>query len=451
METVITDKRMMQFKLEGKTMVSPKTERTKRLSSYIASCAKTVKSRRFDVAESSLCLSDDTETLKAVQGMVKAFKRPELKVVLVIGIGGSNLGAKAVYDACGGAFDSLEMERTPKMIFADTCDPALITKVVDMLKIMITKPEQLVVNLISKSGGTTESIVNAEILIQQLQKKFPEILQCVVVTTDRDSKLWNAALSLGISVLEIPKHVGGRYSVFSAVGLFPLALVGLDVKSMLKGATEMRELCLEKNVKKNPAATSAIVLHGEFQRGKSIHDTFVFTPALESLGKWYRQLLGESIGKEKDVDGNIVHVGITPTVSVGSTDLHSVGQLYLAGPRHSVTTFVWAEKVGKDPVVPKKLLFSELVKGIEGQRVSHVLQAIRQGTMAAYAKQQLPCMSVALVDASPYELGAFLQFKMMEVMFLGSLFNVNAFDQPNVENYKTETRRILEIPLSSRA
>lgn len=433
----------MQFKLEGKTLGSSNEELTKRLSSYIASCAKTVKSHSFDVAEGSLCLTDDAETFKAVQGMVKSFKRPELKVVLVIGIGGSNLGTKAIYDACGGSFDSLEMERTPKLLFADTCDPVLITNVGDMLKILITKPEELVINLISKSGGTTESIVNAEILIQLLRKKFPEILQRVVVTTDKESKLWNAALALGISVLEIPKKVGGRYSVLSAVGLFPLALVNLDVKSLLKGAADMREICLEKNLKKNPAATSALVLHGEYEAGKTIHDTFMFTPSLESLGKWYRQLLGESIGKKTDSNGNIVHVGITPTVSVGSTDLHSVGQLYLGGPRHSVTTFVWAEKVAKDLSIPKKLLFGGLVDGIKGLRVSQIFQAIRRGTMAAYAKQELPCMSIALADSSTYELGAFLQFKMMEVMYLGSLFNVNAFDQPNVEAYKMETRRIL--------
>ncbi len=443
MAAEIIDNLYMQFELQSKISVALNTDQAKRLSSYILSCAKVVQSHQFDSPESSLCLPDDSETLKTVQGMVKAFKRPELKVVLVIGIGGSNLGTKAVYDACGGAFDSLEMERTPKLLFADTCDPALITKIGDMLKSLITKPEQLVINLISKSGGTTESIVNAEILIQLLQKKFPEILQRVVVTTDKESKLWNAALALGISVLEIPKKVGGRYSALSAVGLFPLALVNLDVKSLLKGATDMREICLEKNLKKNPAAISALVLHGEYEQGKTIHDTFMFTPSLESLGKWYRQLLGESIGKETDINGNVVHVGITPTVSVGSTDLHSVGQLYLGGPRHSVTTFVWAEKVVKDPIIPKKLLFGGLVDGIQGLRVSQVFQAIRQGTMAAYAKQDLPCMSIALADSSAYELGAFLQFKMMEVMYLGSLFNVNAFDQPNVEAYKTETRRIL--------
>lgn len=439
----IIDNLYMQFELQPKVSIPVNTDQAKRLSSYISSCSKIAQSHQFTSPESSLCLPDDDETLNAVQGMMKRFKRSELKAVLLIGIGGSNLGTKAVYDACGGAFDALEKERTPKLLFADTCDPALITRIGDMLKSLITKPEQLVINLISKSGGTTESVVNAEILIQQLMKKFPEIIQRIVVTTDRDSKLWNAALALGISVLEIPKQVGGRYSALSAVGLFPLGLLGLDIKALRDGAADMRDMCLEKSLKQNPAALSALFLHESYEQKLFIHDTFVFTPSLESLGKWYRQLLGESIGKETDVNGKVVHVGITPTVSVGSTDLHSVGQLYLGGPRHSVTTFVWAERVAKDPMVPKKLLFGSLVDGIQGLRVSQVFQAIRQGTMAAYAKQGLPCMSIALEDLSMYELGSFLQFKMMEVMYLGSLFNVNAFDQPNVEAYKTETRRIL--------
>ncbi len=391
--------------------------------------------------ECSINLATDQELLKIVLAAKRKLVTASLRYLIVIGIGGSNLGAKAVYDALYGYFDALRPKRFPKMIFLDTCDPEFLSHLKKFLQTEIKKSQEVLVNVISKSGTTTESAVNAEVVLQTLGKRFPKVGERIVVTTDKDSKLWQLARQKNFTLLEIPKQVGGRYSVLSAVGLFPLAVVGINVNALRTGALKMREGCLGDGME-NPALVSACVLYLQHQQGKAIHDTFVFHPELESLGKWYRQLMGESIGKEKDADGKTVNTGIFPSVSVGSTDLHSVGQLYLGGQQNIVTTFVAAKNYLRIKI-PEKLQFFGLVNGITGKTTSDVISAILEGVKIAYTKRGLPFMEIVLDDLSERSLGEFLQFKMMEMMYLGKLFNVNAFDQPNVESYKIETRKIL--------
>ena len=174
-----------------------------------------------------------------------------------------------------------------------------------------------------------------------------------------------------------------------------------------------------------------------------INDNFIFAPQLESVGKWYRQLMGESIGKETDLTGTTVHTGITPTVSVGSVDLHSVTQLYLGGPRDKVTTFVSTAAHDSDAKVPADQMFPTLVEHLGGVSASKIMNAILQGVKKTYKSQGLPFMEIELESVSPREIGAFFQFKMIEMMYLGKLLNINTFDQPQVELYKIETKKIL--------
>ena len=229
----------------------------------------------------------------------------------------------------------------------------------------------------------------------------------------------------------------------SAVGLFPLLLAGVDIKSLRAGAEGIRAQCLNIDINNNPAAQSALVAQQAYQHGQFVHDTFVFNSELESLGKWYRQLLGESIGKS-EIGVDTAKVGFVPTVSVGSTDLHSVGQLYLGGPARILTTFVHNAKDLQTFAVPKDRLFPKLATMITGKTSADIMSAIMAGTMKAYNAQALPFMEIIFDGITAYELGAFMQFKMIEMMYLGRLFSVNAFDQPAVELYKVETKRILE-------
>jgi glucose-6-phosphate isomerase len=309
------------------------------------------------------------------------------------------------------------------------------------LKQETVNSEEICINIVSKSGSTTETIVNFEILYSKLKEKFADIDKQIVVTTDEGSPLWKKAQEHSFAVLAMPKKVGGRYSVFSASGLLPLALVGVDIKDLVKSARDMRTRCLEADIHSNPALLSAVTTYLHSQNALRIHNTFFFNPELEMLGKWYRQLMGESIGKEKDTHGNMVHTGIVPIVSVGTTDLHSMAQLYFGGPRVMMTQFVWTTQ-DKKMRVPQDMTLP-LVDGVAGKTVSEIMSAILKGVQITYEKNHLPYMNIELSDISEKTLGKYMQFRMMEMMYLAKLMSVNAFDQPNVEEYKVETHAIL--------
>lgn len=425
------------------------------LESYLVQLQQLTQTKSYDRPEGFINLTDDSELLEAVLKIKQEKISPALKYFILTGIGGSNLGAKAVYDALFGYFDLLQPQRYPKMMFADTADPEFLRRLKNLLTLTIEKPAEVIINIISKSGATLETIVNFEIIYEVLNKRFGEQAKNqIIVTTDFGSTLWQKAKEQTIAVLGVPEKVGGRYSVLSAVGLLPLASVGVNIEKLVQGALNMREQCLQINFEQNPALVSAVITFLHFKRGKTINNTFCFHPELEVLGKWYRQLMGESIGKETDLDGTTVNIGITPTVSVGSTDLHSVLQLYLGGPKDKFTTFVYAnnspinitsQQLDTNNVIaiPKNLVFPGLIKNLAGKSVTAITQAIYEGVKIAYQQKALPFVEVLLPEISEFALGEFLQFKMMEMIFLAKLLNVNAFDQPNVELYKNETRRLL--------
>ncbi len=405
----------------------------KELEKYRQYLEKISKSKKYNVFESSIVLANDMSVRKVVQRCIRDTSSVKLRYIIVVGIGGSNLGTKAVYDALDGYADVLEGGRISKILFVDTLHEQWITRVCSVLA-SITDPQELLITIISKSGTTLETIAGAEIVIESM-RHLKKLSERIVAITDRDSKLWRHATKKKWHTLEIPQKVGGRYSVLSAVGLFPLALAGYNIDSLCRGALEMREKCLDRSFLKNPALQSAIALFLSYKRGCVIHNTFLFSPQLESLGKWYRQLLGESIGKKESV-------GIVPIVSIGSTDLHSVGQLYLGGPKNIFTTFIRTTS-RSNARVPAHGALSGLVKGIESRPASLIMDAVLDGTQAAYEKANLPFAENSFEGISEKELGAFFQWKMMEIMYLAALFNINAFDQPNVEAYKSESRRRL--------
>ncbi|MAG12925.1 hypothetical protein CL630_03910 [bacterium] len=399
----------------------------------------------YEHHESSINLPSDEALLDNVREMMEKKSVGKVKYFIVVGIGGPNLGTKAIYDALLGHFNILEPERFPKMIFFDTTHDLFAKHFTKFVNNQLNSKEDFFVSIVSKSGGTTETTANAEFVFNALQQKFSDATDRFVLITDENSKLWKLGEELGIDVLSIPEKVGGRFSVFSAMGLFPLTTCGIDIEKLWQGAINMRDKCIGREIPENPALISAILLFLNNKKGYTTNDNFIFEPELESVGKWYRQLIGESIGKEKDEGGNGVHAGITPTISIGSTDLHSVGQLYLGGPNDKFTTFMWARNTNDDDnsYTLNSETFTELVPGISGKTFTDIKNAILEGTKIAYQKQEIPFMEVILDDISEYSLGQFLQFKMIEMMYLGKLFNVNTFDQPHVELYKTETKRIL--------
>jgi len=413
------------------------------LKPYFEYLKGVVSAGTYESPEASLNLPSDDDILTTVSNLVREKKTENLKYIFVLGIGGSNLGAKAVYEAIFGNL-FLEKEDYPKIIFLDTNNPKLLYDVKEIIKNKLEKKDEVLINLISKSGTTTETIANFEVLYAFCREKFGRLEDRVVVTSDKNSKLWEAALKRGYALLEIPKNVGGRYSVFSAVGLFPLALCGIDISELVLGAKNMRDICLNFS-DENPALNSAVLIYLHYKNGKNINNNFFFHSELESVGKWYRQLMGESIGKEKDNESNIKNIGITPTVTLGSIDLHSMAQLYLGGPKDKFTVFVSVDFENSDSgiKVPEEVEMKELASGVAGKDFNQIMNAILRGVKTAYKNKNRPYSEVILKDLKEDSIGRFLQFKMMEIMFLAKLLNINAFDQPNVEDYKKETKKLL--------
>jgi len=391
----------------------------------------------------SLYLPDDRLMLGKVRQAIG--KNLQLKPVylVVMGIGGSNLGTIAVQEAVLGKLYN-QLTTATKVLYADTVDSDNINNIITLVKPVLERGDNIVLNVISKSGTTTETIANAEVLIDLLRRHKKDCKNCISVTSDKGSELWNIAVKEGINVLEIPKKVGGRYSVFSPVGLFPLGLLGLNIEQLLDGAIHVRDACIETNIEKNPAAISAAIQYLHYDSGKNISDLFLFANDLESLGKWCRQLMAESLGKEFNKKEEKVNIGITPVVSIGSTDLHSMAQLYLGGPYDKFTTFLSVENSNSHINVPTLEGYSKLVYGIQGKSLESIMGAIVEGTKAAFRKGGRPFMEIKLPCKSEYSIGQFLQFKMIETIYLGYLLDVNPFDQPNVESYKEETRKILQ-------
>jgi glucose-6-phosphate isomerase len=230
----------------------------------------------------------------------------------------------------------------------------------------------------------------------------------------------------------------------SAVGLFPLGLANFDITGFWAGAGEMSKRCTERDVHKNPALASAILTHVNYGKGFNIYNSFYFNPELKSLGKWYTQLMAESIAKDLNLDGERVNVGITPIVSIGSIDLHSMATLFLGEPKNKFTQFIHAGQTDNSLAVPKDLFLPGLVDDIAGKSIADIMGAIFYGVKIAYLKNALPYSEIVMHEISEHTLGQYLQLKMCETMYLARLFGVNAFDQPRVEDYKRETREILK-------
>lgn len=413
-----------------------------KLKGYLSRLEDIHKSKNYTLPESSINLPFDDAAKEEVLRLAEKKKTSELKYILVIGIGGSNLGAKAIYDALRGYFDPFRPGIYPKILFLDTADPAFLEALAKLLSEEIKSPGEIIVNAVSKSGETTETIFNLEGVAEILKKRFGDFSSRLVITTKEGSHLYKKAVAMGADVLTLPESVPGRFSVFSSAGLFPLALAGFDIDSLLRGGRNIVTEFFNADME-NKAVINSSFLFYHYLRGKKISDLFVFHPSLESLGKWYRQLVAESTGEEKRGLLGIKKIGITPTISIGSTDLHSMGQLYLSGPEERTTTFVYASKSGKDFKWTEEDIFIEK-NHILPDKPRDLMKAIFGGTKEVYRSKNLPFIEIDLEEISERALGEFMQLQMFQIMLLGKLLQINPFDQPNVESYKKETRCILE-------
>ncbi len=410
---------------------------------YAATMRRAMSDSKYALPEASLRLPFDQALYEKSRVLANKLAGQRLNYVLDIGIGGSNLGAKAIYEASFGTLDG-HSPFAPKMLFADTCSPELLSDIAEILLNEVTHKEEIIIIIASKSGTTTETIVNASVLVSALEQKLGPLADRIVCITDEGSPLWKVGEKEGFNLLPVPKMVGGRYSVFSPAGIFPILCMGLDGALLLKGAQSVIDNCVELGSKSESyhAAEDFLIWSKE---GALIFDFFVFQSELESVGKWYRQLFAESIGKNTTLDGTPATHRMVPTVSIGSTDLHSVEQMNLADPKLAVRTLVRVNAPHwEHDFLAQERVFAPMVSGIAGRAPCQIMDAIYEGVKEAYRARGVRYAELELTDTSLETIGALLQFEMCTVMHLAHLLNINAFDQPNVEEYKKETRRILE-------
>jgi glucose-6-phosphate isomerase len=419
------------------------------LAEYLGTLGKAAEKEKYETPESFLYLTEDKDIFSKTETVVGAFSGNPLKYVVVVGIGGSNLGASAVYDAIFPKFDILS-SRHPKLLFSDTNNSREMEILKNVINENIHDPKEIILNIITKSGTTVETIANTMFLFNVISEKFgeKEAMNRTVITTNENSPLWNIARDKNIKVLPIPKNVGGRYSVFSPAGIFPLRLAGINVSELIEGAISMKNGLSRPDYKENSALLSASIVFLSHKKKLNIYNKFFFHSELESIGKWGRQLTAESLGKKYDKDGKTVYAGMTPIVSIGTTDLHSMVQLYLGGPRDKFTDFVYAEETGNDRAVsvPSFSPFKTLVPDITGKDFSKIVSAILHGTMEAYKEMVFPYTETVLPKIDEHSLGQYLTMRMVETILLGKLWNINPFDQPEVESYKKVARELLKNP-----
>lgn len=401
------------------------------LEPYRHQLAKQIDKTDYTSPESSIHLPFDTERLEQLKTLIDPLLSKKLRYIIVIGIGGSNLGTQAVYHALFGMQQHLS-KKQPEILFLDTLDHEVIQGFKTQLKLLEHEEELLVIS-ISKSGSTIETIANTQIVWSLTKKRFENATTRFLCITDKDSKLWNYCQDEQILCIEIPASIGGRFSVFSSVGLVPLYCAGVDVHLLLEGAQQAVMHGTSNQLEENTSVFNACVAYLQTKEGRSIHNSFFFSPKFEYLGKWYRQLVGESLGKQLK--------GITPIVSIGSTDLHSMAQLYWDGPDDKFTHLIsHNQPIDLLPETPTPDLIDEL----HYKSSSNIMDAIYHGVCVAYQKTSRPYVEMHLGDAGVFEIGYYLQFRMMEIMYLAKLMNINAFDQPAVELYKKATKAELQ-------
>lgn len=393
-----------------------------------------VRSRRAAGEYGFYALADQARTLRQItafaQGMGQAYDH-----VLVLGIGGSALGTRALLGAlrppAWNELDDEAREYFPRLTLLDNVDPTSVAAALRRID-----PRRVLVNVISKSGGTAETLAQYLVVRQWLEQALGAAAsRHLVFTTDPDrGALREVATREGIATLDVPPDVGGRFSVLSPVGLLPAALVGVDVAALVEGAGRAIAQADSEDLLRNPAALFAALLWAaDTQAGARIHVLMPYSDRLRDVAEWFRQLWAESLGKRVDREGRVVHAGPTPVAAAGAVDQHSQVQLFIEGPFDKVITFVTADTPGEEVSIPKADGLPDELACLGGATLGGLLTAEYQATRAALSRQGRMNCTLALPDLSPASVGELLMFLQVATGYAGVWYGVNPFDQPGVE------------------
>jgi glucose-6-phosphate isomerase len=357
---------------------------------------------------------------------------------VVIGIGGSYLGSRAVIEALTHSFGPLMKNKHHDVIFAGQNIDEDYTA--DLLELLQERNYSIIV--ISKSGTTTEPAIAFRLLKDHLERKVgkPAAAERIIAITDeKKGALRVMAETNGYETFVIPDNVGGRFSVLTPVGLLPIAVAGYDIKALVKGAVVMQEMTRKnKNAATNPALLYAAARNLLLQNGKPVEIMVNFTPRLHFMSEWWKQLYGESEGK----DGK----GIFPASVDLTTDLHSMGQYIQDGQRILFETIISVKSPAKKVLIPQEKEDSDQLNYLAGRRLSEVNHNAEAGTALAHMDGGVPIISVNIPSINELYLGELIYFFELACGISGYILDVNPFDQPGVEAYKKNMFALLNKP-----
>jgi glucose-6-phosphate isomerase len=354
----------------------------------------------------------------------------ESDVLLVIGIGGSYLGARAVIELLSPNLET--KKKSVEVLFAGTSLSGLHTC---RLKKYL-EGKDFSINVISKSGTTTEPSIAFRIFYKLLEERYgARAAQRVYATTDaKTGVLRRLSQEKGFRTFEIPSNIGGRYSVLSPVGLLPIAASGVDIGALIYGAARAQLRFSEKSPD-NPVWNYAAARQALYDSGKKIEVLSAWSPEYRFLGEWWKQLFGESEGKQAK--------GIFPAYLEMTADLHSMGQYLQEGERTLMETFLWTDAGCESAVIPYLETDSDGLNYLAGKNLDYVNRSALEGTKAAHISGGVPCMELKLEMLNAESLGALLYFFQLSCALSGLINGVNPFDQPGVEAYKSNMFKLL--------
>lgn len=352
--------------------------------------------------------------------------RSRAGISIVIGIGGSYLGARAVIEALKPSFKASGNERDHEIIFAGQNISEDYHS--DLLSYLDDRPFNIIV--ISKSGTTTEPAIAFRILKKKLEENVSDSAGHIIAVTDSEKgALRSLSDREAYETYIIPDDVGGRYSVLTAVGLLPVALAGINIRELLSGASSMASITRDnRNEESNPALLYAGVRNLLYRKGKINEMLVNYEPSLHYIAEWWKQLFGESEGK----DGK----GIFPAAADFTTDLHSMGQYMQEGERVLFETVISVESPGSELVIPYDEDNLDKLNYIAGRRLSEVNAKAEEGTIMAHVEGGVPVIRINIPEINAYYLGQLLYFFEISCAISGYILGVNPFDQPGVEAYK---------------
>ena len=377
----------------------------------------------------------DKDEFARIQKAAKKIQS-DSKALVVIGIGGSYLGARGVIECLGSPNYNLKPKATPNVYFMGNGLSSAATKEVYDL----VKDVDFSVNVISKSGTTTEPAVAFRFFKELLEKKYgkAEAAKRIYATTDKArGALKSLATAEGYETFVVPDDVGGRFSVLSAVGLLPIAVAGIDINELMGGAADMMKVC-RTNDFTNPAWQYAGVRSALYRAGKSVEMLACFEPSFRFMAEWWKQLYGESEGKE--------HKGLLPHSLSITTDLHSMGQYVQDGERLMMETFVRVCKPSSRVPVPEDKDNLDGMNYLVNKSLTEINDCAAEGTIEAHVSGGVPVVEIEVDRIDEYTLGQLIYFFEFACGVSGYMLGVNPFDQPGVEAYKKNMFRLLGKP-----